>query len=105
MDTLQLSQPSLDDDLRLLADNYRRQILRYLIAESSETVSFDELIQYLRGHVAGESNRETIQTCLYHRHLPTMAEHGVIEYDTRSGSVRYRPHDRIETILECLPDE
>lgn len=105
MDSQELSEPSLEDNLRLIADQYRRLILQYLIYESSGPVSFDVLVEYLAEHVVAGSNRETIRSKLHHDHLPRMADHGVVEYDPRSGSVRYHSQDPIETILVHIPDE
>jgi hypothetical protein len=46
-------------------------------------------------------DRETIRTGLYHVHLPKLAEAGVIDYDTRSETVRYSQQPLLE---ECLTD-
>jgi len=35
-------------------------------------------------------------------HFPKLAEAGVIDYDSHSGTVRYHRHPQLEEILELL---
>lgn len=49
--------------------------------------------------------RDQLAVKLVHSHLPKLAEYGVIEYDPRSGTVRYRPDEQVETVLDALPGE
>ena len=37
---------------------------------------------------------------LCHRHLPKMADYGLIDYNWQEGTIRYRSSDRLEALLE-----
>lgn len=41
---------------------------------------------------------------LHHIDLPKLEEHGVVEFDADSGRVRYRSHERIESVLDSLSE-
>lgn len=105
MDPLSVHSSSLDGDLSLLASRQRRLVLRYLVRESTTPASIDEIVAYIADNTAADrtASGKAVRIELYHRTLPKLEHHGLIEYDWRSGDVRYRSEDRIETLLECLP--
>jgi hypothetical protein len=46
--------------------------------------------------------RESVLIDLYHNHLPKPADRRLIEYDDRSGAVRWTaPSDELESLLAC----
>jgi hypothetical protein len=47
-------------------------------------------------------DRKRIAIRLFHVHLPKLMAHGIVEYDSNDGTVRYRPGDRIEEVLDAL---
>jgi DNA-binding transcriptional ArsR family regulator len=101
---------SPDAYLRLLADQHRRLILRYLRSEADGTTTFADLVARLGGgDRAPGSDRprdpERIAIQLEHTHLPTLADHGVVEYDRRSGAVRYQSDEQVEALLDSLPED
>ena len=55
----------------------------------------------------GEPSRESVSIALVHNHLPRLADHGIVEWDQRSGDVVKGEHfDEILPYLESLyPDE
>ena len=86
---------------RCLADARRRDVLRYLREADDGTASVDDLTAYV---VEQETNspvpdREKVAVSLYHTHLPMLADEGFVEFDERSGTVRYHPHQALERIL------
>lgn len=99
-----VSHHPLDDHLRLLADHNRRAIISELRRSSDEMRTFEELINRLHEDAA---NTEQAQLAikLRHTHLPKLADHGLLEYDRRSGAVRYDADERVETLLDALPDQ
>ncbi|WP_254274474.1 DUF7344 domain-containing protein [Haloarcula marina] len=101
---------SLDACLQLVADPHRRRIIHHLRHEATGTTTVDELVEQF--HRSGSDfkdgppqDRESLAIQLHHVHLPKLADHDVVEYEHRSGSVRYRPDEQVETVLDSLPEE
>lgn len=106
MDILEIPPSSLDRNLSLLANQQRRLVLRYLKREPSIAVAVDDLVSYIVDNATADhnDNRDIVRTKLHHHTLPKLESHGLIDYDWRSRAVHYHSNDRIETLLECLPD-
>lgn len=80
--------------LALLADADRRHVLRELFEIDGHTTA-EELSQEVaarrKGTTATNADSGDVaraRISLVHNHLPRLADHGVIEYDRRSGAVR-----------------
>jgi len=73
-----------------LSHKYRRYVLRYLSREGAAGVD-DIVAQIAAWDTDGTTNetdrRDRIRANLYHNHLPTLAEVGLIEYDTERERV------------------
>lgn len=97
---------SVDTVLDLLAHRHRRELLGYVIDSAGETSPIDDVTTSLCRQDSERtdtcSDRDRIELSLRHTHLPKLVAAGVIEYDSRSRELRYRRHDRLETVLECL---
>ncbi|WP_231188336.1 hypothetical protein [Haladaptatus sp. DYF46] len=92
---------SYDTVYSLLADDFRRFTLYYLVFEADgEGVAPDELIEYLRTVSEKSINQEdTLRVRLHHAILPHLQDTGLIDYDTRSEMIRYRGHPQLEVVL------
>lgn len=104
-----MSEHSLDACLTVVADRRRRQIIQQLRHEADGTMAFDDLVDGIRrarsgGGVDPLRDWENLAIELEHTHLPKLADHGVVDYDRRSGAVRYHPVEQIETVLDSLPE-
>lgn len=103
-------QVRVDDYLGALAHRYRRLALYYLrrreratietlarwIAAVEEDVPVDEV---------AEADRTSVTVDLFHIHLPKLADAKVVEYDRRSGDVRYRdPPAALEELISTCVD-
>ena len=98
-----MTDPNLNDVLRLLSDQYRRQMIRVLRKTPEEEVGFDELIDYLDQETdANCAQRDRIGIQLHHNHLPKQREQGLIEYDPDDQVVRYRPDQRVEGVMDGI---
>lgn len=100
---------SADAVLRSIDDERRRQILRHLIDSDDEAVSVDELVVAMTDGAAAAPERERqpadrTRTRLHHVHLPKLAQAGIVDYDARSGFVRYRPDERVETVVRFVSE-
>ena len=89
----------------LLADRRRRHILHCLIDQPDGVAEFTDLVDAVVDHEpeTDAGDRETVRTRLYHVHLPKLAEAGVIDYDTRSETVRYSQQPLLERCLANIP--
>lgn len=100
-------KPSIDAALDVLRNPLRRDVIDYCANTSSRTVDIEELADHVmrRREQSEESDREAIVATLHHKHIPILDEHGVIDYDSRSGQLRYWPDDRIEDWLARIRAE
>ena len=87
--------PRLADDLfyQTLVSQRRRRALYYLLEENDSNI--EELATVLSGWEATETetiqtpvDRERILLSLAHIHLPQLADTGLVEYDSQTGSVQ-----------------
>lgn len=101
-----VSSLSLDSALNLLADYDRRRLLGYLVRDPDGTATVDELVDHLvrkRAERTGESpDPERVETALHHVHIPKLADSGVVEFDDRSGEIRYWGEDRLEAWFDRI---
>lgn len=91
---------STDDILVILGHPLRREILRYCAEQSKRETDLDALTDHLvaeRGD--DEAERERIALLLHHLHLPRLADDGIVEFDPKSGQVRYQPDDELERLI------
>lgn len=90
-----------------LADERRRHALYYL--RQHGTASLDELARHAvvreTGHPPDERSDdeyERVKSELHHKHLPRLADYGLVEFDPRSEQVRYREPTRLFSTLVWL---
>lgn len=99
---------SLDEILRILGNRRRRALFYYL--QEHEVATVDEVAAHLAAQEpetpAGEGNvdhGERIKLELVHTALPKLAASHFIDYDSRSGTVRYvDPPEHLQLILRVL---
>lgn len=93
----------LNDTLGLLSNEYKRKMMYALHEHEDDVIGYDELIEnmveedYMR-----HEERERFKTQMYHSHLPSMQESGVIEYDDEAEIIREIPDDDVEELLEFV---
>ncbi|WP_433632012.1 DUF7344 domain-containing protein [Halomicrococcus sp. NG-SE-24] len=93
------SRHSLDTVFELLADAQRRAVLQYFTTQDTDVAELTELAAHVHGEINKDSSQQRVQLTLCQIHLPKLAEHGVIEYDQRSQTVRYRGGATVEALL------
>lgn len=96
--------PALGSMFQCLADERRRHVLGYFQNNDGETASCDDLADHVieQQKRSSSADRETVTIDLSHRHLPKLADHGVVEFDRRTRRVQYRGDGEIETVLGRL---
>lgn len=92
----------VDKLLSLLADRHRRIILSYFCESSTEIASVSDLVREIRKHDARGAKELTYS--LHHSTLPRLADYGVVDYDARSRTVRYRGSPELETLVDRVTD-
>ena len=97
---------TLDTVFDLLRVSRRRYILYYLYDIESKVVDVDEAIDAVCAYEArgtgrdGFPPREEVLIDLHHDHIPRLDDAGIIEYDRRQGTIRFRGSDSLEEWLE-----
>lgn len=105
-----MTDDHLDAYLRLVSDSDRRKVIRFLRHEADGRIALDDLVDQLRGSgpvltADPRTDRDRLAIDLVHTHLPKLADHGVVDLDLQRGTVRYQPDERIEAVLDSLPEE
>jgi len=96
-----MSADKTDTYLQLVADRRRRHLLQTLREE--DTASVDDLAGKLASD--GGASPERVAVDLHHNHLPKLADEEIVEYDSRSNTVRYSPPKQFEAVAETLLEE
>ena len=97
---------SLDTIFKLLSAARRRYLLYYLLTMDGDIVEFEAAVNAVykyeaAGDNAGDhSSREEIRIALRHNHLPCLANAGVLDYDLRQGTIRFREPPALEEWVE-----
>lgn len=102
------SECDVDQVLELLGDPRRRFTLYYLL--SNEYTNVDSLSLQIAAWEqsetvasVGEEGRQSVEISLYHNHLPRLADHDVVEFDSRNGDiVRSDAFDDVRPVVERL---
>lgn len=86
-----MTAADLDALFEVLADRERRCILECLEENDDDIAAFSDLIERVAdSEDPTDAERERIAVSLHHTHLPKLADADLVEYDTRSETVRYR---------------
>jgi DNA-binding transcriptional ArsR family regulator len=97
-----------------LLKNRRRRYALYCLNEAEdEVLTLKELVDQLvrweakwgDGETAPTDERQTIRVELHHNHLPRLAEAGLVDYDTRSQTVRNATEPSVATWAEDAHEE
>lgn len=94
--------PTIDRILDTLSDSHRREIIYYFeTVADGPTATVEELVGRLEERVPDRDRRE-LTTAIHHHHLPKLQSRGWLEFDRRSGTVRYEGHQSVAALLEEL---
>lgn len=64
----------------------------------------DELAEWVLEQRGPTADRETVRIRMHHSTLPKLADGGFIDYDARSGTVRYRERPDVERLLTLIAE-
>jgi len=91
--------PTIDDVFDLLANADRREVCLYLMDQEAGVVTVDRLVSALCDPDS-EKDPRRYGIDLHHRHLPKLADAGIIDYDSRSNTARYWGQPTVEKWAE-----
>lgn len=91
----------IDDLFLTLADERRRSVLYFFRSSENDVATVAELIEYTAQTCPGVE-MERLEVSFHHAILPRLAEANIIEYDSRSQTVRYRGHPLLEKMLDLI---
>ncbi|WP_458204681.1 DUF7344 domain-containing protein [Haladaptatus sp. NG-SE-30] len=102
-----VSRPSFDDIFELLSERRRRFAIHHLSEIPDGVATLSDLVEQV---VAWETEtspndvpddyRRRVEASLHHTHLPKLADANIIDYDTRSESIRYWGQPVLEEYAE-----
>ncbi|MGQ3722646.1 MULTISPECIES: DUF7344 domain-containing protein [Natrialba] len=107
------SDESRIDELLLILSHHRRRDVLYYLSEH-ELASIESLATKITAHELDCSSsdvtpddRKPVLIDLYHNHLPKLTNSGLIEYDRRSGAIKWSlESSHIHSLLEqCYETE
>ena len=98
---------SIDTLFDVLSDARRRYALHYLLGTADgvtnvETLA-EEIAAWERATGRADAPAEDVMVDLHHAHLPLLVDVGLVEYDERSGAVRYRDRHPVRDCFERTP--
>lgn len=94
----------------VLRNERRRYVLEYLDSTADET-AIGELSEALAEYESDDGSydhrdRKRMYVSLYQNHLPMMTDAGIIDYDTRSGTIQLTPSfQRVRPYLYGQPSD
>lgn len=98
------SQPFIDNVFAVLADWRRREVIQFFRETDAETATVAELAILAAGcrppEAAPAQSHGDLVGDMEQRHLPCLDAAGVVDFDQRSGTVRYRGAPTVEKWLE-----
>lgn len=86
--------PSQDTVFSLLGSEHRREVCRYLSSAPENVHKLSELAEAIAPQLDEDAKRFAVG--LHHQHLPKLDRAGLLDYDPRSRTVRYRGQPCIE---------
>ena len=89
---------SKDHLLSILSIECDRPVVQYFQNSSDRVAQLEELAEFVaaRRDDPGDSDPDRVAIRLHHSSLPKLADAGIVDYDARSHTVRYRSHSLVE---------
>ncbi|MFC7081622.1 DUF7344 domain-containing protein [Halorussus caseinilyticus] len=94
---------SLDQILTALSEGRRRAVLNYFRNASDDVATVADLAEHVTDR-ADDADFQEVSVALHHRDVPKLAQAGLIEYDSRSETVRYVGSGFADSLLDSVED-
>ena len=92
----------IDQAFQSLSTERRRTVLYFFHRSSEDVASVGDLVDHVAAR--NDDDRKHVAIGLHHVTLPRLGEAGVVEYDSRSRTVRYREVPMVETLLKAAAE-
>ena len=101
------STPSIPIDERFdaLARTDRRAVIQFFRDESIKEVTLDDLVTGIVDGSYWDTDESHARLCLHHFTLPKLADAGILDYDPRRKTARYRGQPAVEQLLDTAASE
>lgn len=93
---------ALDSVMQTLSHRHSRAVCRYFGRHSTETVSFEDLVEFVHEQDGRDTDRASVRIHLHHATLPKLAAAGFVDYDHRSRTVQCREPDVVDAWLRYV---
>jgi hypothetical protein len=91
--------PSLDQTMRVLSDDCRREVLTHLFERDGDGPI---AVEALADRITSGDTPETVTKLLYHTHLPRLDAAGIVTYERSAGRVELAgDRSSVEALLEA----
>ena len=96
---------TLNQAFGLLRNQRRRYVLKTLFATGEAVQSVDDLADRVLARDPDAVDRDAVLIELHHDILPRLAAAGVVDFDLRTDTVRYRGGELLDDVLTVLDGE
>lgn len=87
-----------------LADEKRRQVVRYFETGEDDVASVADLVDHAAGEKPEEQTLDQLEMTFHHVTLPKLAELGIVEYNSQRWTVRYRGSPELGQMLTTIAE-
>ena len=94
----------IDERFDALARTDRRAVIQFFRDEPAEKVTLDELVTGIVDGSYWDTDESHARVCLQHSTLPRLADTGILDYDPRSETVKYRRQPAVEQLLDAISE-
>lgn len=94
------SRPEVGEVLGAVANPRCRHLLSVLDAHEGVQLTIESVLDEMG--VIGEQERQHWYIALQHNHLPRLEEFGIVDWDRRASTVRYRGCPLVAEALELI---
>ena len=95
----------IDERFDALARTDRRAVIQFFRDESTEEVTLDALVTGIVDGSYWDTDESQARHYLHHSTLPKLADTGILDYDAKRKTVRYRGQPAVEQLLDTAARE
>lgn len=95
---------TLNQAFDLLGNQRRRYALKSMHATTETVLSTDDVADRVLAHDPDAGDRDSVLIELHHEVLPRLADEGIVDFDARTDTVRYRGGELVDDLLATLSE-